>query len=349
MECIVMNHSLLFSFVIPVYNVDRYLERCLNSILNQTYVKFEILLIDDGSTDRSPEICDTYALNDVRIRVIHKQNEGANSARNVGIDEAKGDYICLVDSDDSIQHDYLESIKSCIEESPQKPDIIFIGHKMEMGIEKCQRIEIPKGYYSFDYMQREIFPYGVIRGVKKFNVGLIPEAPWRIIYKKDLLQEHCCRNSKIKVFNDIAFTYECVYSASNLYVCDKEIYIYNDNSANSLQRSYHPNLMQSDVELFKYWDKHLVNLHESLLRQLAIRKCILFYQSFLKYCTTAPSLIRARKDLKKSLSDSDILNMLDVSNMSLVSKVRIELLKMHVYIPCLVLQLVMEKIKIFFR
>ena len=95
------------SIVVPVYNVDKYLKQCLNSILNQSYVDWECIVIDDGSTDLSWKICDTFASKDDRIRVIHQKNQGVSKARNVGIDAAKGEFLVFIDPDDYINEDYL--------------------------------------------------------------------------------------------------------------------------------------------------------------------------------------------------------------------------------------------------
>ncbi|MFQ9359778.1 MAG: glycosyltransferase family 2 protein [Anaerobutyricum hallii] len=92
----------LISVIVPIYNVDKYLEKCVNSILNQTYTNLEIILVDDGSPDRCPRICDNLAITDDRIKVIHQQNGGLSKARNVGIDVAKGVYLVFVDSDDTV-------------------------------------------------------------------------------------------------------------------------------------------------------------------------------------------------------------------------------------------------------
>lgn len=100
---------MLISVIIPVYNVEKYLRRCVESVMLQTYKDIEILLIDDGSTDGSGQICDELAYKDRRIHVFHKENGGVSSARNLGIERACGDYICFVDSDDWIDIDYFEN------------------------------------------------------------------------------------------------------------------------------------------------------------------------------------------------------------------------------------------------
>ena len=105
----------IISVIVPVYNVEKYLNRCIDSILAQTFSDFELLLIDDGSKDKSGEICDQYAEKDDRIKVLHKENGGASAARNTGIDHAVGEYIMFADSDDYIGRNMLESLLGLIE------------------------------------------------------------------------------------------------------------------------------------------------------------------------------------------------------------------------------------------
>ena len=97
-----------FSIVLPIYNVEKYLKRCLDSVLGQTYKNYEVIMVDDGSTDNCPAICDNYAAMDARVKVIHKQNAGLGMARNTGIENATGDYICFFDSDDFVATNLLE-------------------------------------------------------------------------------------------------------------------------------------------------------------------------------------------------------------------------------------------------
>lgn len=106
----------MISIIVPVYNVEKYLETCINSILSQTYTDFELILIDDGSTDNSGVICDKYEEADVRVRVIHNNNQGVSATRNTGIEVARGDYIAFIDSDDLIHPDYLLHMFELIEQ-----------------------------------------------------------------------------------------------------------------------------------------------------------------------------------------------------------------------------------------
>ena len=120
-----------FTVIVPIYKVEEYLERCIDSILCQTFTDFELLLVDDGSPDRCPQICDDYAKKDDRIRVIHKPNGGLISARNAGILAARGDFITYVDGDDWIKPQLLQFVHDRIAESSEPVDmIIFSAEKI---------------------------------------------------------------------------------------------------------------------------------------------------------------------------------------------------------------------------
>ena len=119
----------LISIIVPVYNVEQYLRDCIESIINQSYRNLQIILVDDGSLDDCPRICDEYACKDHRIEVIHKENGGLSDARNVGVDQACGKYISFVDSDDRIAEDMIESLYDRI-----------VGVKADMSV--CQRFLI---------------------------------------------------------------------------------------------------------------------------------------------------------------------------------------------------------------
>lgn len=120
----------LISIIVPVYNVERYLCECINSIINQKVKNWELILVDDGSTDRSNSICDNYAIKDNRIRVIHKQNGGVSSARNIGIEVAKGEWLVFVDADDWIDENFLTLISDNIDSGYQ---IIHFGYKKQLS------------------------------------------------------------------------------------------------------------------------------------------------------------------------------------------------------------------------
>ena len=122
-----MNNTPLISVIVPVYNVEKYLRKCVDSIVNQTYKNLEIILVDDGSPDNCGKICDEFAEMDNRVMVIHKENGGLSSARNAGLDIATGEYITFVDSDDYIENDTYEKVVVAINKFDS--DLIFFREK----------------------------------------------------------------------------------------------------------------------------------------------------------------------------------------------------------------------------
>lgn len=175
----------LVSIIIPVYNAQEYLDDCIKSVLGQTYKNFEVILIDDGSLDKSLKICNGYSEWDNRIIVIHKENGGVSSARNMGLDVAKGDYILFVDSDDYIAEDYIES------------HINFDADVVVSGTEK-----------SGAYLKNEI-----LKNEGEF-VGF--GGPWKKLYKKELISNTRFRE-EIKIGEDIIFNLEILKKTENIY------------------------------------------------------------------------------------------------------------------------------------
>lgn len=184
------NINPIISVIVPAYNAEKYLRRCIDSILAQTFTDFELLLIDDGSTDKSGEICDEYADKDARIRVFHKANGGVSSARNVGLDNALGEYICFCDADDWVDTHWLQGF---IEVYPN--DLIVQGfcykNPDQKNWEKCKiNNECKKVLDALDYLHR----------VK--NMGYL----WCRCFKSSIIKDNNIRfNEKIVVREDYDF------------------------------------------------------------------------------------------------------------------------------------------------
>ncbi len=172
----------LISIVVPVYNVEKYLNRCLKSICNQTYTNLEILLIDDGSTDSCPMLCDNWANRDSRITVIHQKNGGLSSARNTGITAAHGKYIGFVDSDDCIAIDMYEKLYQAIQAS--KANIAICGFKKVYDNGTPDKNLIPSPLVDKTFSRHEI--------ISKLDMSTDEYAyyvvAWNKLYQKDLFQ-----------------------------------------------------------------------------------------------------------------------------------------------------------------
>lgn len=208
-----MEEIMRYSFVLPIYNVGRYLERCIRSILEQEIQDYEIILVNDGSKDNSGKICDDFEKMDHRIRVIHKENGGLSDSRNVGIEVAKGDYLLLIDSDDYIDKNLLKEIDKVIENYPDVDIIQF-----EYYIDYNGKIE---GEDQETYI-KELRGKEICNSYLK-STGFVHTA-WNKVYRKHLFDE--IRYPVRRLSEDIATTYK-IYDKSNLGILiNKKLYYY---------------------------------------------------------------------------------------------------------------------------
>lgn len=169
------------SIVVPVYNVEKYLEQCLSSIANQTSSAYEVIIVDDGSTDSCAEICDKYSEKYDYIRVIHKMNGGLSSARNAGIQSSKGEYICFVDSDDYVESHYVETIINNIVDNI---DLLSFQYKMVRGNTFDILPDKDNKDYFF-YSEEESFSFLITEIFKKMNWSA-----WTHCFKRRILMEY---------------------------------------------------------------------------------------------------------------------------------------------------------------
>jgi len=171
----------LISIIVPVYNVEQYLSRCLESLLSQTYQNIEIILVNDGSTDSSGKLCDVYAIKDLRVKVIHKQNGGLSSARNTGLTVAKGKYVGFVDSDDWVTHDAYEYLYSLLIEA--NADLSISGFIRCHSYDEIDSKELKKDGFSVkEYSQSEY-----MKKFMKIDSQSIEYYAWNKLYRRDLL------------------------------------------------------------------------------------------------------------------------------------------------------------------
>ena len=197
-----MNDCDLISIIVPVYNVEIYLKKCIDSIINQTYKNLEIIIIDDGSNDNSGRICDEYLELDGRIRVFHKSNGGLSSARNYGIDKAKGEYICFIDSDDYIQCDMIEKLyNACNNNNAQ---IACCGMIIEKDNNESKKINCKNEFCinSKEALKRMLL-------LDEIEVSACDK-----LYKTELFND--VRYPIGKYYEDMATTYKLLIQAKNV-------------------------------------------------------------------------------------------------------------------------------------
>lgn len=204
----------LISIIVPIYNSEKTLNRCVDSILQQTFTDWELLLIDDGSKDSSGDICDEYARKDPRIKVFHKENGGVSSARNIGLDNAKGEWIAFVDSDDWIESDYLYYL-------------INIGdYDCILGSLSCH-----KGRFVSNIVIGDIFcnqNEDVANALFSLNNHLGLFVPWGKLLKNKIILNHKLRfNENIDSGEDSLFIYHYLFYINSIYASKKILYHYN--------------------------------------------------------------------------------------------------------------------------
>lgn len=204
----------LVSIIVPIYKVEPYLRRCLDSIVNQTYTNLEIILVDDGSPDGCPQICDEYAARDKRITVIHKENGGLSDARNAGLDICKGDYISFVDSDDWINNCYIENLLSAAKFNNADIAVASCKYVSVNPLYSEKTFPMEPGEKKYNDILREIFelqnPSFVAACIKLFNRNLILQF----------------RFSKGKIHEDEYLNYQWFYKAEKTVYEPNSIYYY---------------------------------------------------------------------------------------------------------------------------
>lgn len=207
------------SIIVPIYNVEKYIRKCIDSILQQEYKNIEVILVDDGSLDNSGKIIDEYKKNDDRILVIHKENGGVSSARNAGINAASGKYLCFVDGDDYVKKDYVSYLYELISKHDAE---ISLTEEMFSNFDENQIINDNVYIYNGERTAIEILTYNIPIGVycKMFNRKFIEENNIRFI-------------EDIYIGEGFNFNVDCFQRAKNVVIGHRKIYFYRRDNETS--------------------------------------------------------------------------------------------------------------------
>lgn len=224
----------LISVIIPIYGIERYVGLCIESVINQTYKNLEIILVDDGSPDRCPEICDLYAQKDKRIKVIHKKNGGLVSARKAGINVAKGEYVGYVDGDDWIEPTFYEWMYREIIESDA--DMAVAGHSRDLFSQTTHLFSnIKSGIYegkSLIYLNKNMLSFG------DFYKNGISTYVWNKLFKRDLLKKfQLMVDENITIGEDAAVVYPLMTECKRIVISDNTDYHYRQREDSMLKKS----------------------------------------------------------------------------------------------------------------
>lgn len=199
------------SVIVPVYNVEKYLRRCVDSILAQTFTDFELLLIDDGSTDKSGKICDEYEEKNERVYVFHKLNGGVSSARNLGLDKAKGEWITFIDADDYVSGDYFDSIVD------QSTDLIVLHNRIIYEDGSSHEEAIP--------VQNAFGKDKVNEFLKRNLLFMIMRAPWGKFFRHSLVGNIRFDNT-LRLGEDTVWVNHYLRNCNSISVCEAGTYYY---------------------------------------------------------------------------------------------------------------------------
>ena len=259
-----------FSIIIPVYNSYKYLNKCISSILNQSFADFEIIIIDDESTDESKSLCLSFAKGDSRVIFLEQNNSGPGSARNKGMSLANGDYIVFVDSDDYVEENYLKTLYDNLSDLP---DVAFVGYIMENESGEVFRKQIPllsnKPTLNFEHLIFDL--------ISNDNFGY----SWcKVVRKKFIQKNNICFNVQYFMHEDLVFICECLKHTKNIITINTCSYHYIKRS-NSLCSTFHgdfiDNVEKVNACFFELLEKEkIVNWKEIILQRAVFSMYLVF-------------------------------------------------------------------------
>ena len=259
--------NFLISVIIPIYNTEKYLEECIKSVVNQSYENLDIILVNDGSTDNSKEICDKWAEKDSRIRLINQNNMGAAMAKNVGLNNIKGDLFMILDSDDLLHKNNIEILCNCMKK--EKSDIIEAFYTTIY--EEFKNIDIHKNSQKESFNTENALKELIIS--RKFH-----QTPWNKLYKTELLKD--IRFPKDKYIDDEYWTYKLFANAKKITWINKVLYYYRQHEESTMGRMYSIKRLDAIDALYdryKFMQKNFPNLSD-LSCKAFLNNCIYNFQ-----------------------------------------------------------------------
>lgn len=327
------------SIIIPVYNAERYIEKCLKSIINQTLTEIEVIIINDGSHDKSLEICENYANQDPRIRIIDKENQGVSIARNKGIEEAKGKYIMFIDADDWIENNACEILYSEIKQN--SADLCFCNHIIEYN----DRVKKVKFYDENSMILKDDIRRKIILPLIEENQNKIHEkasfrSPWGKLFKKSIIIDNNIRfNKELSIGEDFIFNLEYLSKSEKVVMSDNYLYHYLINDTSTLKR-YKSNcwdLYRKLMVNLEYFLKNTMNEENYLnrLNRLKIKYLLICVRNELSPLNKKKNSEKI-KYIKHMCNDNIVkLILKDYSHYTIgkKNKLLLFLLKYNIYLP----------------
>ncbi len=268
------------SIIVPIYNVERYLDRCVQSLLNQTLKDIEIILVDDGSPDNCPTLCNEYARKDSRIKVIHKKNAGLGFARNSGLDIANGEYIAFVDSDDYVSENMYEQLYN--ETVAQNFDIVYCGVNAQKRNGKIIREHVTDRIITKDEIIT-VLGNMIACDVHSKQERSEPMSVWHAIYKTEIIDRYHIRfmSEREILSEDILFDIQLLPHCKNIRFISQALYHYCYNNT-SLTQTFSEDKLSRNLALLQEMIFILQKQGLAHLEQRALRFFIGYNRVFLK-------------------------------------------------------------------
>lgn len=277
---------MLFSVIVPVYNVEQYLAACVESVLSQTFADFELILVDDGSKDASGALCDAYAAKDSRVRVIHKENGGQSTARNAGVDAARGEYIFFLDSDDFIRDTgFFAEVRAAIEENTDIVVYRYVKHYEnrvdECGISLAGIFTASKDEFLRELVRRDAFFCSC----------------WSKCTRAALLKENGIRFNPALSCEDMDWYYSVVSVAEHFKVIDKPYIAYRQRE-NSVTSTFKLKSVTDYIYTLDVWSKRFAAIADEKQREVLLASLAKLYCNLLiTYARHAGELRAQRKEI----------------------------------------------------
>lgn len=306
------------SVIVPIYKVENYLHRCVDSIINQTYTNLEIILVDDGSPDNCPMICDEYAKKDSRIRVVHKKNGGLSDARNAGLDIATGEYIMFIDSDDFVDTEMMGSMMRNM-----------IDDNVDMVVCNIKYVYEDREVVKYNQSDRILDRYEAMEEYLKD--GVVQAVAWNKLYKKSLINN--MRYKVGKTNEDEFFTYKIVDKTEKIYYNSRPFYNYIQRDSSIMGKYSIKRLdgVEASYERLNFIKKKYPTLYEKE-KKTFVNLCIYSYQMILR----EPNLDKDKQG-RKTLNNyrkKIKFNKTELKNYSYKDKLKIYLSKISLDACC---------------
>lgn len=319
---------MFFSVIVPVYKVENYLSDCIESVLNQTFSDFELILVDDGSPDKCPEICDNYKEKDGRIKVVHKPNGGLASARRAGIKVATGEYVFNLDSDDLIERDTLECAYEIIKDTAC--EIVSFSYRW---VKKGKTVKITndgleEGIYTEDAIKKYIYPRILMdKNMNHISYYLSGKA----IKRELLLPLQLGVSEKISLGEDLCCTFPCYLHAESVYISKKTAYLYTVRE-DSLSKNFNTEQIYLLENVINELSKNEINKVDDFDKQLSRYSCFMCFTVLA--AAAEGNHFKYINELKKNIINSQHSKKIPLAqfeNISLKSTISIFLMKKQCY------------------